>query len=234
MRAPEIFCAEYASVTVTIYKVGRTGLANFIYAVTDRATKDTVLFDPGWEHELIVDQLMASGHHLVAILLTHADEDHTSGVEKIHQALKVPIYLSDLEQYPENLPTHSLKTLNHLDELQLGSIRVLCIHTPGHSPGSFCFMIDGLIFTGDTLFNEGCGYCEPPSGSVSEMFRSLTLLRRQLGDEIIVFPAHQYKSPPGLTMGQICRINPYLKIKDLDSFAIFSQRRLVNIPAMNE
>lgn len=234
MRVPEIFSVNFENITITTFKVGRNGLANFIYAVTDRVTGDTVLIDPGWEHDLIVSKILKSGWRLVAILLTHADEDHTSGVDRILQSAQVPVYLSDLEKCPENLAACRITPIGHLDVLCLGSIRALCLHTPGHSPGSFCFKIENLVFTGDTLFNEGCGYCEPPLGSVEDMFQSIGLLQQHVSDEMVVFPAHQYKSSPGLAMGKIRRINPYLRIKNLESFVVFSQRRLVHVPGMEE
>ncbi len=233
-RVPEISCSEYSNLSLGILKVGRTTLANFVYVIVDKITKDAILLDPGWEHELILDRLSDWGVNLIAVLLTHSDEDHTNGVEKILKALRVPVYISSLEKCPGNLDSFSPLPLNHLRELQLGALRVLCIHTPGHSPGSFCFKVGDLLFTGDTLFNEGCGYCAPPSGSVKDMFRSLHALQDMTGDEVLVFPAHQYKTPPGLEMKQVRRINPYMRIRDLETFTIFSQRRLVDVPTMDD
>jgi hydroxyacylglutathione hydrolase len=233
-REPEISYLTYSNLSVGVFKVGRTALANFVYVVIDDTTRDAIVIDPGWEHRLLLDRLTEWEANLVAVLLTHSDEDHTNGAEIIMDSLRVPAYISSLEVCPRNLARLFPLPLVDRNELRLGALPVLCIHTPGHSTGSFCFKVGNLLFTGDTLFNEGCGYCGPPSGSVKDMFQSLRTLKEMMNGEVVIFPAHQYKAPPGLTMRQVRRINPYLRISDLETFTAFSQRRVVDIPAMDE
>lgn len=233
-RTPEIFVQRHSKYSLGILKIGRTHFANFVYVIIDNFSKDAVLIDPGFEHELILSQLDAWNANLRAILLTHSHLDHTNQVEILREILNVPVYISSLERLTESIARCKPLDFGHLTVLRLGTLKILCIHTPGHSPGSFCFQIENFLFTGDTLFNEGCGYCTPPFGSAKDMFNSLGILKEMVGADVYIFPAHQFKTKPGLTMGQICRLNPYLMMHDAETFAVFSQRRPIIVHPMDE
>ena len=91
---------------------------------------------------------------------------------------------------PES-PRSELTTHEHGDVVKVGDIDIELLHTPGHTPGSQCFLLDGRLVAGDTLFLEGCGRTDFPGGDVDEMFRSLQALAQLSGDPT-VFPGHWY------------------------------------------
>jgi len=231
---PEISFEADAKYSLGILKIGRSSFANFVYVVIDNSSRDAILVDPGFEPELILSQLHAWNANLRAILLTHGHADHTNQVANIHKNLGVPVYISEHEQIPRDIAQCSPSGIRHLMELKLGTLAVQCIHTPGHTAGSFCFQIANFLFTGDTLFNEGCGYCIPPAGSSNDMFESLRMLKQLVGGDVNVYPSHQFRTKPGLRMNEICKINPYLMMNDAKTFDFFSRRRPIVTHPMHE
>ena len=104
----------------------------------------------------------------------------------------------------------------------IGQMIIEPIFTPGHTPGSMCYLIGENLFTGDVLFAEGCGMC-PDLEAAHAMYDSLEQLKR-LGPQTRVFPGHSYGQPPGRTMAQLRRENLYLQFSDKDSFTAFRLR----------
>jgi glyoxylase-like metal-dependent hydrolase (beta-lactamase superfamily II) len=93
------------------------------------------------------------------------------------------------------------------DKVMVGDIPIELIHTPGHTPGSQCFLVDGRLVAGDTLFLEGCGRTDLPGGDPAELYRSLTTKLAKLPDDTILFPGHLYSAEPSATMGETKRWN---------------------------
>jgi len=103
------------------------------------------------------------------------------------------------------------------DTIKVGELKFLVLHTPGHTPGSVCFLMDKAIFTGDTLFIDSIGRTDLEGSDPEEMFKSLKRLTT-LADDIIVYPGHNYGKEPASTMGEQKKRNPYLKVKDMGDF----------------
>ena len=95
------------------------------------------------------------------------------------------------------------------DGLELDGLRF--IHTPGHSPGGICIHVDGMVFTGDTLFVGGVGRTDLPGGSSPLMLRSIQTKLLTLPDETIVLPGHNYGAAPTSTIKQERLHNPFLQ-----------------------
>jgi glyoxylase-like metal-dependent hydrolase (beta-lactamase superfamily II) len=93
----------------------------------------------------------------------------------------------------------------------VGSVPVELIHTPGHTPGSQCFLVAGRLIAGDTLFLQGCGRTDLPGGDPAEMYRSLTQRLAKIPDDTVLFPGHAYAPEASAPLGQTRRKNPIFK-----------------------
>jgi glyoxylase-like metal-dependent hydrolase (beta-lactamase superfamily II) len=100
------------------------------------------------------------------------------------------------------------------------------IHTPGHTPGSQCFLVEevgqaGKLVSGDTLFLGSCGRVDLPGSDPEEMYRSLNEKLKQLPDETILYPGHLYSAEPYGSMGDEKKSNPLLRVASLEQFLMF-------------
>ena len=141
---------------------------------------ECVIIDSPHDAAAIINQVR--GRSVLAILLTHAHNDHIGAARAVAEAVDAPIYLhpDDLvlweQVYPDLKPDRELADG---DEFQVGGATLRALHTPGHSPGSTCFYIEseGTVFTGDTLFNGGPG---ATGRSYSDYPTILTSIRERL------------------------------------------------------
>ncbi len=104
------------------------------------------------------------------------------------------------------------------DVVTVGSVPITLVHTPGHTPGSQCFLIDGRLVAGDTLFLDGCGRTDLPGGDPDEMYRSLTQRLAAVPDDTMLYPGHQYSAEPSATMGATRRSNYVFRLPTLEQW----------------
>jgi glyoxylase-like metal-dependent hydrolase (beta-lactamase superfamily II) len=112
------------------------------------------------------------------------------------------------------------------DVLELGRLRVRLLHTPGHTPGSQCFLVEepgrpARLVSGDTLFLGSCGRVDLPGGDPEALYRSLHGVLKRLPDETLLFPGHLYSAEPRSTLGEEKRTNPFLRVASLEQFLGF-------------
>ena len=175
------------------------------YAVSADATRAALLIDPGSDAPLIEHVLAKHGLMPVAIVNTHAHYDHVGAVDRLMSKYKIPFYLHCADQKllkQANLykllfdsrdsivipqPTHELTTLE--PRIQLSEFEVNILFTPGHTQGSCCLLIDGDLFSGDTLLSNGQGRTDLPGGNKTSMLNSVELLR-ELPPTTTVWPGH--------------------------------------------
>ena len=188
------------------------------YIVMDEKTKDAVVLDPGGDGEMLESVINNTGANVKSILITHGHLDHVGAVEYLADKMNVPFYISKTdEEYMEkdDYVFGSIRKANgYLEDgevLSFGSISVKVIHTPGHTKGGVCFLIEDKLFTGDTLFQSSIGRTDFIGGSFPELINSIKTKLLPLGDEIEVYPGHGPKS----TIGYEKRYNMYLN--DYDS-----------------
>ncbi len=205
-------------------------MRNFAYLIGDRETGDAVVVDPAYAAGDLVDALEADGMHLSGALVTHHHPDHVggsmmgftlAGLAELLERVEVPVHVNtheaDWVSRVTGIPMSSLTSHEHGDKVSVGAIDIELLHTPGHTPGSQCFLLDGRLVAGDTLFLDGCGRTDFPGGDADEMFRSLQQLAALAGDPT-VFPGHWYSIEPSATLSEVKRTNYVYKASNLDQW----------------
>jgi len=205
-------------------------MRNFAYLIGDRQTGDCLVVDPAYAAGDLVDALEADGLHLSGVLVTHHHPDHVGGsmlgfelkgLAELLDRASVPVHVNALEAdwvsrvtgiAPSELTSHG-----NGDRISAGAIDVELLHTPGHTPGSQCFLLDGRLVAGDTLFLEGCGRTDFPGGNVDDMFRSLQALAK-LPSNPTVFPGHWYSTAPSAPLSDVRRTNYVYRAANLDQW----------------
>ena len=207
-----------------------TQMRNFAYLIGDRQTGDTVVVDPAYAAQDLVDALESDGMHLSGVLVTHHHPDHVGGsmmgfelkgLAELLERVSVPVHVNEHEaewvSQVTGIAPSELTSHRHGDRVSVGDIDIELLHTPGHTPGSQCFLLDGRLVAGDTLFLEGCGRTDFPGGNVDEMFRSLQALAQLPGDPT-VFPGHWYSAEPSASLSDVRSTNYVYRAGNLDQW----------------
>jgi len=205
-------------------------MRNFSYLIGDRETGDTVVVDPAYAADDLVDIIEADGMKLSGALVTHHHPDHVGGammgfelkgLAELLERQSVPVHVNSLEaewvSRVTGIARSDLTSRQHGDKISVGDVEVEFLHTPGHTPGSQCFLLDGMLVAGDTLFLEGCGRTDFPGGSVDDMYRSLQQLA-QLPGNPTVFPGHWYSMEPNDSLSNVRRTNYVYGASNLDQW----------------
>jgi glyoxylase-like metal-dependent hydrolase (beta-lactamase superfamily II) len=214
-------------------------MANFAYLVGSRSTRQALVVDPAWEVDRLLDRAAADGMEIVGALVTHYHPDHVGGeifgfsipgVARLLERRPVPIHVHEQEAEGTRRVTGASASdlVRHAagDALALGAIGVRLLHTPGHTPGSQCFLVEeagrpGRLVSGDTLFLGSCGRVDLPGSDPEAMYQSLTGTLARLPDETLVFPGHLYSADASSTLGREKRSNPFLRVTTLEQFLSF-------------
>ena len=207
-------------------------MQNFVYVVADPVSREAVVVDPAWDIGAIVRVLEDDDLRLKAALITHFHPDHLGGDLMGHHIqgaaellqrnfpIKVHIHKSEAE-FVARIAGLSATDLVHTDagdELHVGQIPIRFVHTPGHTPGSQCFLVDGSLISGDTLFIGSCGRIDLPGSDPAQMYDSLVNKLKRLPDDTMLYPGHNYAGQPTSTMGHEKRRNMFLRFDRLEDF----------------
>ena len=214
-------------------------MANLAYLVGSQSTREALLVDPAWSVDALLDQAETDGMKVVGALVTHYHQDHVGGrimgfdIEGVGRLLErhpVPIYVNEHEGDGMRTVTGAsesdLVRKSGGDSLSLGEVRIRLLHTPGHTPGSQCFLVEergqsGRLVSGDTLFLGSCGRVDLPGSDPAAMYESLTGTLKALPDETILYPGHMYTAEASGSLGEQKQMNPFLRVANLDQFLQF-------------
>lgn len=207
-------------------------MVNFVYLIGDRQSGEAMLVDPAWDVDGLLQVVAAENLRLTGVLATHYHPDHiggnlfghrVQGLAELKAQVDVPVHVHRLEaegvQLLSGLSTGDLVLHDSDDKVQVGAIPVRLLHTPGHTPGSQCFLVaDKNLVSGDTLFAQGCGRVDLPGGDSDEMYRTLTQRLASLPDDMLLLPGHDYGGPTKASLGAIRQGNPFLQISSLEEW----------------
>jgi glyoxylase-like metal-dependent hydrolase (beta-lactamase superfamily II) len=191
--------------------------------VADAATRAAVVLDPGGEPDRVLEALSRHGLTAIALVHTHAHLDHCLSSARLSAETGAPVLMheGDLPLYadlarwgrmfgvPVEAPGRVARTLAHGDRVACGGGSLEVLHTPGHTPGSICFRLEGetpVLFSGDTLFRRSVGRTDFPGGSWDDLVASIETRILTLPGDLLVLPGHGEET----TIAEESRLNPFV------------------------
>jgi hydroxyacylglutathione hydrolase len=196
------------------------------YLVQCPETHQAVIIDPGHEAKRILSRVPASGAQITHVIHTHGHFDHISATEQVLAGLSDDValaahpadaYLYGAEamamaaafDYPAPVNRAMPQvTLDEGTELEVGTLRLRVVHTPGHTPGGICLLVEPwCVFSGDTLFKRGIGRTDLEGGDEDALYASIERRLYPLDPALTVYPGHG----PSTTIGEECRLNPFVR-----------------------
>ncbi len=195
-------------------------LASNCYIVADDAVPQGSIIDPGDEAEAILERVGELGIDIKYIILTHGHLDHIAAVTRVKEATGASLVVHKEDVDSLNDRSLSLfmgvtlpevpkpdQLLRGWESIEFGGLSFTVLHTPGHSPGGICLLGEGVLFSGDTLFNCGIGRSDLSGGDPDKLLHSIHTRLLILPDETVVYPGHG----PQTTIGEERRRNPFLQ-----------------------
>jgi hydroxyacylglutathione hydrolase len=203
-------------------------MQNFVYLIGSLQTRKTAVVDPAWQIDEILRIAASDEMEITHALVTHTHPDHVGGrfagiqIEGVEELLgkcraKVVVHKSESE-FLNSLSASDLIKADSGDKLDIGGLEIQLLHTPGHTPGSQCFLVGNRIVSGDTLFIGSCGRVDLPGSNPEQMYYSLTQKLMALPEETVLFPGHNYSDRPTSTIGEQKKSNPYFQFRSLKQF----------------
>lgn len=190
---------------------------NFSYVIYDSKSNKSAVVDTSYSIKKTVKFIESNNLDLECIISTHYHIDHTGKNKKLKQMYpdsKIVASKSDGDKLDLKVDIH----VDDNDKLELGDITLRFMLTPGHTPGGICILVDDkAIITGDTLFIDNCGRTDLPGGNIVDLFNSLQRIK-QLSDNLIIYPGHDYGSKPFDSLYNQKVTNPTLIAKNMNEF----------------
>jgi glyoxylase-like metal-dependent hydrolase (beta-lactamase superfamily II) len=211
-------------------------MVNFVYLIGDRESGEAVAVDPAYGVGELIELLGAEGLRLTGVLATHWHPDHVGGdlmgypIQGIRELagrtdVRAPVHVHrDEAQWVKRatgVSDSDLALHDSGDTVSVGDIPITLMHTPGHTPGSQCFLVDGRLVAGDTLFLDGCGRTDLPGADPDAMYESLTQRLAVVPDETVLYPGHLYSPEPSASMGETRQRNYVFRVKSLEQWRMF-------------
>jgi hydroxyacylglutathione hydrolase len=203
-------------------------MQNFVYLIGSLETRKAAVVDAAWQIDEILRTAANDDVEITHALVTHTHPDHVGGrfagveIEGLGELLgkckaKVVVHKSEAE-FLKSLSASDLIKAESGDKLDVGGVELQLLHTPGHTPGSQCFLVGNRIVSGDTLFIGSCGRVDLPGSNPEQMYYSLTQKLMALPEETVLFPGHNYSDRPTSTIGEQKQSNPYFQFGSLRQF----------------
>ena len=206
-------------------------MQNFVYLVGSKRTREVAIVDPAWAIDGLLEHAEKRDLNPVAALVTHYHQDHIGGeimgqeieglAELLERRPNLRVYANRHEApgvaQTAGIAESEVRAVDSQDTLRLGDVEIEFLHTPGHTPGSQCFLARGALVSGDTLFIQGCGRVDLPGADPDQMYASLQKLNA-LPEQTVLFPGHDYGGGAHRSLEETRQVNPYLRIPDLETW----------------
>jgi hydroxyacylglutathione hydrolase len=207
-------------------------MQNFTYLVGDPVSHEALVVDAAWDIPAIVQVAERDGYNITKALVTHYHQDHLGGdfsgyhipgAAELLEQVKAKVYVHKAEapflSRLAGLSSTDIVQVESGDTTNVGNLQITFIHTPGHTPGSQCFLLQNRLVAGDTLFINSCGRIDLPGSSPEDMYYSLQKLA-DLPDDTVLYPGHNYADRPFAQLADQKRHNMYLHLsrKTLQDF----------------
>ena len=192
---------------------------NFSYVIADEKSKEAAVVDSNFNAGTIIKLIKEKQLNLKFIIITHGHSDHTAGNYELFSVFgaKIVAYRGSKIDFDV--------AVNDGDVLTIGTIALRVIYTPGHTTDSICLLVnDEKLLTGDTLFVGECGRTDLPGGSPKSMYNSLFNKLVKLGDDVEIYPGHDYGPRSSSTIGEEKRSNYTLQPRSLEDFIEFMKQ----------
>lgn len=206
-------------------------MANYVYLVGDNETRECMVVDPAWDIDAILDVVDQDDMKLTGALVTHYHPDHIGGhlfgqdipgVTDLLEKRPVKIFMHKEEapyvKHTLGLESSDFVAVDGETTVDVGKLPVRMIHTPGHTPGSLCFMVDGNLVSGDTLFIGACGRVDLPGSNAEDLYHSLNDKLKKLPQDTVLYPGHNYAADRTSTIGREMQTNPYMRFESVEQF----------------
>jgi glyoxylase-like metal-dependent hydrolase (beta-lactamase superfamily II) len=203
-------------VVLVFFKQVKYRGGTFTYIVADESSGEAVVIDPSFNANAVIPVLEAHRFSLKYIVDTHGHVDHTATNEKLKKAFHSKIIAHELSGASHDV------SVSDGDVIRIGKIPMRVIYTPGHSSDGICLLVNGKLFTGDTLLVGLSGRTDLPGGSPEDMNASLQKLAR-LDGNIEVYPGHDVGSSRSSTIAKERQTNPAMQNRTVQQFILFSQ-----------
>lgn len=215
--------------TLYLKQVELGQMANYVYFIGSTTTKEVAVVDPAWEIDRIVNLAQADDMRITHILVTHTHPDHVGGklfgleiqgIAELLEKVDAKVVINKAEAgYLTPLSGRNIVRAEHGQTLNLGDVSITLIHTPGHTPGSQCFLVQDRLVSGDTLFIGSCGRVDLPGSNPEQMYDSLVNKLMKLDDKTVVLPGHNYAGGrTSSSIGEERRRNPYVQFRSVSEF----------------
>lgn len=198
---------------------------NNFYVIVDQATQQAALVDPSWWLEGIEQFLKEHNLKLTTLLLTHSHFDHINLVQRLLKNHQPQVYMSAAEIDFYHFQCPNLHPLEHNDRIRVGETELRFLLTPGHTAGSGCYLLPDCLFTGDTIFIEGCGKCTSFGADPGQMFDSIQLIKEAVPPEVQVYPGHSYGQAIGLSLEKLAKTNLHFLTANKDTYIRYRNRK---------
>lgn len=206
-------------------------MVNFVYLIGDRRAGKCLVVDAAWDVDELLRVAGEDGMEIEGVLVTHWHPDHVGGdlfgnpVKGLRELLEkaaVQAHCNRAEvewiQEATGVGKEELTAWDSGDVVRVGDVEVTLVHTPGHTTGSQCFLVDGKLVAGDTLFLQGCGRTDLPGGDAAEIYRSITQRLAKVPDDTVLYPGHLYSADASATLGETRRENYVFRVPTVEDW----------------
>ena len=190
-------------------------MENFSYIIGDDKTHLGVIIDPGFDTEKILNKASQMKLTIKYLIDTHEHPDHISGNMDLSEKTGAKIVAHKDAKIKKDL------AVKDEEIIRVGETNIKVLHTPGHSPGSICLLVDNKLITGDTLFVGECGRIDLPGGNAEDLYHSFFDKILNISDNVEVYPGHDYGLKPFSSIGFERKHNYVLRPRTKEEFVRF-------------